>query len=78
MNMTETESEQKPRRGPPAWHSVAKEMREQGFTYAEIGKRLGYSAPAVYFALHPHKRWYKKDKGALAPFPAVTPPPADL
>jgi hypothetical protein len=76
--MSEPEEKRVPQYPRGSWYGIAKEMRDAGMAYAEIGRRLGYSGPAVYFALHPHKRWYKKDKGAEAPSPVVTPPPADL
>jgi len=41
-------------------------LRAYGLAYHEIGRRLGVSGPAVYFALNPGKRWRKK-KGAEAP-----------
>lgn len=64
--MTDTEPEQntKPARG--AWHAQAREMRATGMAYHEIGRRLGVSGPAVYFALNPERRSRKK-KGAEAP-----------
>ena len=73
MNMTETKSEQvkKPARG--SWHGQAREMRATGLAYHEIGRRLGVSGPAVYFALNPGKRWRGNKKGAEAP--SVSPAP---
>lgn len=66
VNMIETQTEQpqKPVRG--SWHGQAREMRAEGLAYHEIGRRLGVSGPAVYFALNPGKRWRKK-RGAEAP-----------
>jgi orotate phosphoribosyltransferase-like protein len=62
----DTETPQKPRRG--AWHQQARELRAAGLTYDEIGHRLGVSGVAVYFAIHPEKRWKgKKKTGAEAP-----------
>lgn len=40
----------------PYWLPLAKEMRAAGATYAEIGARVGRSAPTVHLALHPGKR----------------------
>jgi hypothetical protein len=71
--MSDTEEKPAPKYPRGTWYEIAKKMRETGMAYAEIGRRLGVSGPAVYFALHPHKRWYKKEKGAEAPLP-VTPP----
>lgn len=39
-----------------SWHQWAREMRAQGYTYAQIAKAVGVSAPAVYFVIHPDKR----------------------
>ena len=64
MNDTSDEQIKKPARG--SWHAQAREMRASGLAYHEIGRRLGVSGPAVYFALNPGKRWRKK-KGAEAP-----------
>lgn len=57
---------------PPAvkrgkWHEWARQMREQGYTYAQIAEAVGVSAPAVYLALNPHKRSRAKKKGAVLP-----------
>jgi hypothetical protein len=66
----DTETPQKPRRG--AWHTQARELRAAGLTYDEIGRRLGVSGVAVYFAIHPEKRWKgKKKTEAAAPVPSV-------
>lgn len=70
MSKTEQQPVPRPQRG--SWHETAKQMRSEGMTYHEIGKRLGVSGPAVYFAINPHKRWYKKT-GAEAPAQGVTP-----
>ena len=57
---------QKPPRG--AWHEQAHELRAKGISYHEIGKRLGVSGPAVYFAINPGRRWKGKKKAeAVAP-----------
>jgi uncharacterized protein (DUF2237 family) len=64
MSGNETEQVTKPARG--SWHGLAAEMRAEGLAYHDIGRRLGVSGPAVYFALNPGKRWRKK-KGATAP-----------
>jgi len=61
----DTETPQKPRRG--AWHAQARELRAAGLTYDEIGRRLGVSGVAVYFAIHPEKRWKGKKKATEAP-----------
>ena len=55
------------------WHEWARQMRELGYTYAEIAYAVGVSAPAVYLALHPDKRTkYKKKRGDnLPPRPSV-------
>ena len=71
--MTETqntEKPQKPKRG--SWHEWAKQMREQGYTYAQIAEAVGVTPTAVYFALRPDKRWkYQKKKGVevISPTP---------
>ena len=65
MNSTDQQPVTRPPRG--SWYDQAKKMRDAGMTYHEIGRRLGVSGPAVYFAINPHKRWYKKEKGAEAP-----------
>jgi hypothetical protein len=65
MDRTETEQPQKPVRG--SWHEQAREMRAAGLAYHEIGRRLGVSGPAAYFALNPGKRWRGKKKTALKP-----------
>lgn len=38
------------------WHEWARQMRQQGYTYAQIAQAVGVSAPAVYFAINPGKR----------------------
>ena len=56
-----------------SWHQWAREMRAQGYTYAQIAEAVGVSPPAVYFVLRPEKRWKQpKKKGAEAT--ASTPP----
>jgi hypothetical protein len=67
-----SEENQTPVPRPPrgSWHEIAKKMRDEGLTYHEIGRRLGVSGPAVYFCINPHKRWFKKNKGAEAPSPS--------
>jgi len=62
MDMTEAPSEipTRPRRG--SWHEKAREMRASGLAYYEIGKRLGVSGPAVYFALNPERRHLTKKR----------------
>lgn len=65
--MTETEAEQMPKPARGSWHEQARAMREAtNLSYHEIGRRLGVSGPAVYFALNPGRRWRKKT-GAEAP-----------
>ena len=66
----DSEAPQKPRRG--AWHDQAREMRQQGLSYDEIGLRLGVSGVAVYFVINPHRRWKGKKK-AEAAAPASSP-----
>lgn len=74
VNMSETEEQPKPKLPRGSWHEEARKLRaETNMAYQEIGRRMGVSGPAVYFAINPHKRWYKKDKGAEAPSP-ITPP----
>ena len=55
------------------WHEWARQMREIGYTYAEIAYAVGVSAPAVYLALHPHKRtrYVKKRGDNVPPRPAL-------
>jgi hypothetical protein len=65
MDKAEIEQPQKPVRG--SWHEQAREMRAAGLAYHEIGRRLGVSGPACYFALNPGKRWRKKKGAELAP-----------
>ena len=53
---------------PPAikrgsWHQWARDMRAQGYTYAQIAEAVGVSAPAVYFVINPGKRSKLKKKG---------------
>lgn len=56
-----------------SWHQWARDMRAQGYTYAQIAEAVGVSAPAVYFIINPGKRSKPKDKkGAEAA--ASTPP----
>ena len=56
------------------WHQWARDMRQQGYTYAQIAEAVGVSAPAVYFCLHPEKRMkYKKKGGDTMP-----PPPSSV
>lgn len=51
-----------------AWHQWAREMRQQGYTYAQIAEAVGVSAPAVYFAMNPGKRAkYVKKRGGDEP-----------
>lgn len=57
-----------------SWHQWARDMRAQGYTYAQIAEAVGVSAPAVYFVLNPHKRSKVTKKGAEAA--ASTPPVA--
>lgn len=45
-----------------SWHQWAREMREQGYTYAQIAEAIGVSSPAVYFCINPHKRAKPKKK----------------
>lgn len=73
--MEKTEQQPVPRPPRGTWHELAKKMRSEGITYHEIGRRLGVSGPAVYFAINPHKRWYKKT-GAEAPVKIKPPQPA--
>ena len=65
-----SEAPPKPRRG--TWHDQAREMRQQGLSYDEIGYRLGVSGTAVYFALNPGRRWKgkKKTEATEAPVPS--------
>lgn len=49
------------------WHQWAREMRQQGYTYAQIAEAVGVSAPAAYLAINPHKRSKPKKKGAIPP-----------
>ena len=59
-----------------SWHQWAREMRAQGYTYAQIAEAVGVSAPAVYFVLRPEKRSKPKSKKgaeAAASTPPVTP-----
>jgi len=72
MSENETKQVTKPARG--SWHGLAAEMRAEGLAYHDIGRRLGVSGPAVYFALNPGKRWRKK-KGATSA-PSVSSPVA--
>jgi hypothetical protein len=65
MDKAEIEQPKKPPRG--SWHNLAAEMRALGMAYHEIGRRIGVSGPAVYFALNPGKRWRKKKGAELAP-----------
>lgn len=48
-----------------SWHDDARAMRAEGVTYAKIAKHFGVSAPAVYFAINPHKRIVVKKSAAL-------------
>jgi hypothetical protein len=65
MDKAEIEQPQKPVRG--SWHEQAREMRAAGLAYHEIGRRLGVSGPACYFALNPGKRWKGKKKVQQSP-----------
>lgn len=55
-----------------SWHQWAREMRAQGYTYAQIAEAVGVSAPAIYFVINPGKRSKPKKKGAEVA--ASTPP----
>jgi hypothetical protein len=55
------------------WHQWARDMRAQGYTYAQIAEAVGVSSPAVYLALNPHKRSKPKKKGG----DITSPPPSD-
>jgi transposase-like protein len=59
-----------------SWHEWAKQMREQGYTYAQIAEAVGVSTPAVYFAINAGKRWKGKKKGAETDAPAPRAPPS--
>ena len=65
-----SEAPRKPRRG--TWHDQAREMRQQGLSYDEIGYRIGVSGVAVYFVINPHRRWkgQKKTEATEAPVPS--------
>jgi hypothetical protein len=66
--MSEAEEPTPPKLPRGSWHETARKMRaETGMAYQEIGRRLGVSGPAVYFAIHPDKRWYKKTEKTVAP-----------
>lgn len=51
-----------------SWHQWARDMRAQGYTYAQIAEAVGVSAPAVYFCVNPGKRppVKKKEKAPLS------------
>ena len=56
------------------WHQWAREMRQQGYTYAQIAEAVGVSAPAVYFCINPGKRYKPPNKKGAE----VSPAPHDL
>lgn len=47
------------------WHDEARRLRAEGLTYQQIADKVGVTAAAVYFALHPDKRAeYARKKSA--------------
>jgi len=76
VNMSETTGQPKLRLIRGSWHEQARQMRADGLTYHEIGRRIGVSGPAVYFALNPERRYRPKKAEAVAPAQIVKPPQA--